>query len=82
MLFVLRAQNESLKQEIVSQEVELKSQISVLEKKAHESWVNARQAERRVEEAKQEAAQLRNRLTLKERSFTEDKGQNSKFFAL
>ncbi|XP_022900092.2 transport and Golgi organization protein 1 [Onthophagus taurus] len=71
-----KSQNELLKQEIVSQEVELKSQISVLEKKAHESWLSARQAERRLEDAKQEAAQLRNRLTLKERSFTEDKGQH------
>lgn len=78
--FVLtfRAQNESLKQEIVSQEVELKSQISVLEKKAHESWVTARQAERKLEDARQEASQLRNRLTLKERTFTDDKNQNRK----
>ncbi|GJQ84031.1 Tango1 [Trypoxylus dichotomus] len=71
-----KSQNELLKQEIVSQEVELKSQISVLEKKAHESWVSARQAERRLEDAKQEAAQLRNRLTLKERSLIEEKSQN------
>ncbi|KRT83892.1 hypothetical protein AMK59_4881 [Oryctes borbonicus] len=71
-----KSQNELLKQEIVSQEVELKSQISVLEKKAHESWVLARQAERRLEDAKQEAAQLRNRLTLKERSLIEEKNQN------
>ncbi|XP_008197649.1 transport and Golgi organization protein 1 isoform X2 [Tribolium castaneum] len=62
-----KAQTESLKQEIMSQEIELKSQISVLEKKAHENWVSARQAERKLEEAKQEAAQLRHRLTLQER---------------
>lgn len=73
-----RAQNESLKQEIVAQEVELKSQITILEKKAHENWVAARQAERRMEDAKQEAAQLRNRLTLRERTVNEEKGQNSK----
>ncbi|XP_044271652.1 transport and Golgi organization protein 1-like [Tribolium madens] len=68
-----KAQTESLKQEIMSQEIELKSQISVLEKKAHENWVSARQAERKLEEAKQEAAQLRHRLTLRERALQEDK---------
>lgn len=75
----LRAQNETLKQEIVSQEVELKGQISVLEKKVHENWVSARQAERRLEELKQEAGQLRNRLTLRERAFQDDRLHNSKF---
>lgn len=64
---IFRAQTESLKQEIMSQEIELKSQISVLEKKAHENWVSARQAERKLEESKQEASQLRHRLTLLER---------------
>lgn len=63
-----RAQNDSLKQEIASQEVALKSQISLLEKQAHERWVSGRQAERKLEEARQEAAILRNRLTLSERS--------------
>ncbi|CAH0554555.1 unnamed protein product [Brassicogethes aeneus] len=71
-----KAQNETLKQEIVNQEVELKSQISVLEKKIHENWVTARQTERKLEDAKQEAAQLRNRLTLRERTLTEDKTHN------
>lgn len=61
----------------MAQEVELKSQISLLEKKVHDNWVMARQAERRLEDAKQEAAQLRNRLTLRERAYSEDK--NSKF---
>jgi hypothetical protein len=73
-----RTQTESLKQEIMSQEIELKSQISVLEKKAHENWVSARQAERKLEETKQEAAQLRHRLTLRERAIQEDKNQHSK----
>lgn len=62
--------------------MELKSQISVLEKKAHENWVSARQAERRLEDAKQEAAQLRNRLTLRERTFNEEKGQNRKLIII
>jgi chromosome segregation ATPase len=71
-----KTQTESLKQEIMSQEIELKSQISVLEKKAHENWVSARQAERKLEETKQEAAQLRHRLTLRERAIQEDKNQH------
>ncbi|KAF2885322.1 hypothetical protein ILUMI_20854 [Ignelater luminosus] len=71
-----KAQNESLKQEIVAQEVQMKSQISVLEKKAHENWVAARQAERKLEDAKHEAAQLRNRITLRERNLNDEKTQN------
>ncbi|XP_076250516.1 transport and golgi organization 1 [Rhynchophorus ferrugineus] len=70
-----KAQNDSLKQEIVNQEVELKSQISMLEKKSHESWVANRQTERKLEEARQEAAQLRNRLTLRERTLVESNNQ-------
>lgn len=54
----------------------------MLEKKAHENWVSARQAERRLEDAKQEAAQLRNRLTLRERTFNEEKGQNRKLIII
>lgn len=73
-----RAQNESLKQEIVAQEVQMKSQISVLEKKAHENWVAARQAERKLDDAKHEAAQLRNRLTLRERNLNDEKMLNRK----
>lgn len=76
MFINLRSQTESLKQEIVSQEVELKSQISVLEKKIHENWVTARQTERKLEESKQEAAQLRHRLTLSERALHDDKIQS------
>ncbi|XP_049823142.1 transport and Golgi organization protein 1 isoform X2 [Aethina tumida] len=71
-----KSQNEALKQEIVNQEVDLKSQISLLEKKIHENWVAARQQERKLEDAKQEAAQLRNRLTLRERNLNEEKAQN------
>ncbi|XP_050304420.1 transport and Golgi organization protein 1 isoform X6 [Anthonomus grandis grandis] len=70
-----KAQNESLKQEIMNQEVELKSQISMLEKKSHENWVANRQTERKLEEARQEAAQLRNRLTMRERAFAEGNNQ-------
>lgn len=79
-----KSQNELLKKEILDQEVSLKSQISVLEKKNHDNWVTARQAERKLEESKQEASQLRNRLTIVEKnlsnSLDESKLQNSKFF--
>lgn len=61
-----------LKQEILSQEISLKSQISELEKKAHENWVNARQSERKLEDARHESAQLRNRLTFRQRNINED----------
>lgn len=47
----------------------------MLEKKAHESWVANRQTERKLEEARQEAALLRNRLTLRERAIAEGNNQ-------
>lgn len=58
-----KSQNEMLKNEIVDQEISMKSQISVLEKKTHQNWLLLRQAERRLEDSKQECSQLRNRLT-------------------
>ncbi|XP_049940648.1 transport and Golgi organization protein 1 isoform X1 [Schistocerca serialis cubense] len=72
----LGSQNDTLKKEIIDQERSLKSQISTLEKKAHENWVAARQAERRLEESRQEAGQLRNRLTVVEKNIT-NTSQNS-----
>lgn len=74
-----------LKKEILDQERGLKSQIATLEKKAHENWVAARQAERKLEESKQEAAQLRNRLTMMEKNINNDleaKQNHRKFFIL
>ncbi|XP_063981912.1 transport and Golgi organization protein 1 isoform X2 [Diachasmimorpha longicaudata] len=66
-----KQQIESLKREILDQEKEYKAQITNLEAKAHEQWVLARQNERRLEESKSEAAQLRNRLTIIEKNLTE-----------
>ncbi|XP_018311461.1 transport and Golgi organization protein 1 [Mycetomoellerius zeteki] len=66
-----KQQIEMLKREIVDQEGEYKSQISALETKAHEQWVAARQNERRLEESKAEAGQLRNRLTLVEKNLND-----------
>lgn len=63
-----KSQNETLKKEILDQERGLKCQIATLEKKAHENWVAARQAERKLEESKQEASQLRNRLIIVEKN--------------
>ncbi|XP_076231591.1 transport and golgi organization 1 [Calliopsis andreniformis] len=66
-----KQQIEMLKREILDQEREYKHQISVLETKAHEQWVVARQVERRLEESKVEAGQLRNRLTLIEKNMND-----------
>ncbi|XP_033314960.1 transport and Golgi organization protein 1 isoform X3 [Bombus bifarius] len=66
-----KQQIEVLKREILDQEREYKNQISVLETKAHEQWVIARQVERRLEESKVEAGQLRNRLTLIEKNIND-----------
>ncbi|CAK9825537.1 Transport and Golgi organization protein 1, partial [Anthophora retusa] len=66
-----KQQIEMLKREILDQEREYKNQISLLETKAHEQWVMARQVERRLEESKVEAGQLRNRLTLIEKSIND-----------
>ncbi|XP_015185830.1 PREDICTED: transport and Golgi organization protein 1 isoform X2 [Polistes dominula] len=69
-----KQQIEMLKREIVDQEREYKSQITILETKAHEQWVTARQNERRLEESKAEAGQLRNRLTLIEKNLSDADG--------
>nr|XP_034190045.1 transport and Golgi organization protein 1 [Osmia lignaria] len=66
-----KQQIEMLKREILDQEREYKNQISVLETKAHEQWVIARQVERRLEESRVEAGQLRNRLTLIEKNIND-----------
>ncbi|XP_043277242.1 transport and Golgi organization protein 1 isoform X3 [Venturia canescens] len=66
-----KQQIEMLKREILDQEREYKNQISTLETKSHENWVIARQNERRLEESKAEAGQLRNRLTLIEKNLNE-----------
>ncbi|KAL0116743.1 hypothetical protein PUN28_009987 [Cardiocondyla obscurior] len=66
-----KQQVEILKREIMDQEREYKNQISTLEMKAHEQWVTSRQNERRLEESKAEARQLRNHLTLVEKSLND-----------
>ncbi|KAK0091464.1 hypothetical protein PV326_003202 [Microctonus aethiopoides] len=67
-----KQQIEILKREILDQEREYKNQITNLESKSHEQWVLSRQTERRLEEAKAEAGQLRNRLTLMEKNYSDN----------
>ncbi|XP_054712140.1 transport and Golgi organization protein 1 homolog [Uloborus diversus] len=57
----------SMKQEMEETERNLKTQIAAQEKKAHENWIAARAAERKLEDVKQEVTQLRQRLTILER---------------
>ncbi|XP_014209894.1 transport and Golgi organization protein 1 isoform X2 [Copidosoma floridanum] len=71
-----KQQVEMLKHEILDQEREYKNQIAVLETKAHEHWVAARQHERRLEEVKAESSQLRNRLTLVEKNLNDTDPEN------
>jgi len=55
-----------LKGELDDQERSLKSSVAGEEKKAHENWVAARQAERKLTELQAEMSILRNRLTIVE----------------
>ncbi|XP_013781368.1 leucine-rich repeat extensin-like protein 3 [Limulus polyphemus] len=70
-----KAQLATMKQEMDETNRNFKNQIAAEEKKAHDNWIAARAAERKLEEAKQEAASLRQRLTLVERD-RESFGQN------
>ena len=58
-----------LRKELEEQERSLKSNVSEQEKKAHECWVAARQAERKVTEVQSETSVLRSRLTIAESQF-------------
>eukprot|EP00092_Neocalanus_flemingeri_P008689 GFUD01009359.1.p1 GENE.GFUD01009359.1~~GFUD01009359.1.p1 ORF type:complete len:1227 (-),score=339.72 GFUD01009359.1:365-4009(-) len=55
-----------LKGELENQEKSLKASVAGQEKKAHENWVAARQAERKLTELQAEMSVLRNRLTMVE----------------
>nr|XP_045582084.1 transport and Golgi organization protein 1-like isoform X1 [Procambarus clarkii] len=59
-----KAQVESIRKELEDQENSYKVQIASHEQKAHENWLQARAAERKHEEQRQENSQLRSRLTL------------------
>ena len=67
-----------LRKEVEEQERSLKSSVSEQEKKAHECWVAARQAERKVTEVQSETSVLRSRLTIAEsrnESLEKEKGE-------
>lgn len=58
-----RSQNDALRAEMEAQIAAHKAQIGTLENRAHETWLAARQADRRYEEVRAEAAALRRKLT-------------------
>ncbi|CRL00820.1 CLUMA_CG014071, isoform A [Clunio marinus] len=60
----LKSQKDSLHAEIEAQFAAHKLNISSLEAQSHAAWLNARQAERKLEESRMESAALRRRLTL------------------
>lgn len=59
----LKSRNDSLRAEIEAQVAAHKLNLSSLEAQSHSAWLNARQAERRLEESRMESAALRRRLT-------------------
>lgn len=63
MNFYFRSQNDSLRAEIEAQIATHRLQAQSLEGRAHEAWLGARQAERRLDESRAESAALRRRLT-------------------
>lgn len=68
-----RSQNEQLRAEIEAQSITHKAQINTVEMRAHDSWLAAKQAERRLDEAKSEASVLRKKLTSLTQNYTGNK---------
>lgn len=75
----LKSQNDELRAEIEAQSAAHKAQLNATEARAHESWLNARQAERRFEEVRAEAGALRRKLTSLSTGNQENSVQNRKF---
>ena len=65
-LEVTRDQVRIIRTELEDQERSLKASVAAQEKKAHENWVAARQAERKLTELQGELSILRNKLTVYE----------------
>ncbi|XP_058820270.1 transport and Golgi organization protein 1 isoform X2 [Topomyia yanbarensis] len=59
----LKSQNDKLRVEIEAQTTAHKAQYTALETRSHDAWLAARQAERRLEEARNESSALRRKLT-------------------
>ena len=65
-LEVTRDQVRIIRTELEDQERSLKASVAAQEKKAHENWEAARQAERKLTELQGELSILRNKLTVYE----------------
>ena len=65
-LEVTREQVRIIITELEDQERSLKASVAAQEKKAHENWVAARQAEQKLTELQSELSILRNKLTVYE----------------
>lgn len=59
-----RSQNDKLRAEIEAQATAHKAQYTALETRSHDAWLAARQAERRLEESRNESSALRRKLTV------------------
>ncbi|XP_021703944.1 transport and Golgi organization protein 1 isoform X1 [Aedes aegypti] len=59
----LKSQNDKLRAEIEAQATAHKAQYTALETRSHDAWLAARQAERRLEESRNESSALRRKLT-------------------
>ncbi|XP_050086690.1 uncharacterized protein LOC126571871 isoform X2 [Anopheles aquasalis] len=59
----LKSQNDKLRAEIEAQAAAHKAQYTMLETRSHDAWLTARQAERRLEESRNESSALRRKLT-------------------
>uniref|UniRef100_A0A6M2DGM8 Putative transport and golgi organization protein 1 isoform x3 n=1 Tax=Xenopsylla cheopis TaxID=163159 RepID=A0A6M2DGM8_XENCH len=59
----LKSQNQSLHSEIEQQAAAHRIQVTALESRVHEAWLNSRQTQRKLEESRQEASALRRKLT-------------------
>lgn len=61
--FSYRSQNDQFRAEIEAQSAAHSAQMNAAEIRAHDSWLTAKQAERRLEEARSECSLLRKKLT-------------------
>ncbi|KAL7044093.1 hypothetical protein ACKWTF_001776 [Chironomus riparius] len=69
----LKSQNDELKAEFEAQIISYKAKLTSVEGQSHTAWLAAKQSERKMEEARMEAAALRRRLT----SIAENPGMTS-----
>ncbi|XP_054153290.1 transport and Golgi organization protein 1-like [Oppia nitens] len=77
---LLRSQLKSTKKEMTETGVRFRTQINHLENQIHENWIQARSAQRSLEESKAEATVLRQTLTQTVKSPIDSFGFESSFF--